>query len=60
MNRLRIFLIVAVVFVANTSFFIANNSKSAYYIVIDKSDYELNVYDAQGWLVAFSCSVWQQ
>jgi len=53
MKRIRIFLFIAVVFVANTSFYSATNSKSAYYIVIDKSDYELNVYDAQGWLVAF-------
>lgn len=53
MMRLRFILILAVVLVANTSFYTGNNSKSAYYIVIDKSDYELNVYDAQGWLVAF-------
>ena len=53
MTRLRLILILAVVFVVNASFHRATNSKSAYYIVIDKSDYELNVYDAQGWLVAF-------
>lgn len=53
MIRFRLFLIIAVVFVINVSFFPANNSKSAYYIVIDKSAYELNVYDAQGWLVTF-------
>lgn len=52
MIRLPIFLILIIVFVTNTSFF-SNNSKSAYYIVIDKSDYELNVYDAQGWLIAY-------
>jgi murein L,D-transpeptidase YafK len=28
-------------------------SKGAFYIVIDKSDYELNVYDDEGWLVAY-------
>lgn len=52
MFRLRLFIIVVIVFVANASFY-TGYSKSTYYIVIDKSDYELNVYDAQGWLVAF-------
>ncbi|MEJ7676632.1 MAG: L,D-transpeptidase [Segetibacter sp.] len=52
MIRLRLLLILVVVFVANASFYTAN-SKSAYYIVIDKSDYELNVFDAQGWLIAY-------
>lgn len=28
-------------------------SKEAYYIVIDKSDYELTVYNADGWLVVY-------
>ena len=51
-TRIRLFLILTIAFIANTSFF-SFHSKSAYYIVIDKSDYELNVYDAQGWLVAF-------
>ncbi len=52
MIPLRLFLILALVFVANASFY-SPDSKSAYYIVVDKSDYELNVYDAQGWLVAY-------
>lgn len=52
MMRICLFLILALVFVADTSFY-TSYSKSAYYIVIDKSDYELNVYDAQGWLVAY-------
>lgn len=52
MIRFRLLSILIIVFVANVSFFTAN-SKTAYYIVIDKSDYELNVYDAQGWLVAY-------
>jgi murein L,D-transpeptidase YafK len=52
MIRPRLFLILIIAFVANTSFF-SSNSKTAYYIVIDKSNYELNVYDAQGWLVAY-------
>jgi murein L,D-transpeptidase YafK len=53
MINLRLFLILSLAFIANTSFFTAIKSKSAYYIVIDKSDYELNVYDAEGWLVAY-------
>ncbi len=52
MMHLRFFLILGLAFIVNTSFYTAK-SKSAYYIVIDKSDYELNVYDAQGWLVAY-------
>lgn len=52
MAHLRFFLILGLAFIVNTSFYTVK-SKSAYYIVIDKSDYELNVYDAQGWLVAY-------
>ncbi len=52
MTRLRLFFILIVVFVADTSFY-NFKSKSAYYIVIDKSSYELNVYDAEGWLIAY-------
>ena len=52
MMHLRLLSVLGLVFIANTSFFTAK-SKSAYYIVIDKSDYELNVYDAEGWLVAY-------
>ena len=39
--------------VLNTSFYHRNYSKTAYYIIIDKSDYELNVYDSEGWLIAY-------
>lgn len=53
MKHFRLLIILSLVFVANTSFFIKAKSKTAYYIVIDKSDYELNVYDTQGWLVAY-------
>jgi murein L,D-transpeptidase YafK len=53
MNRTLLLLTLAVVFLVNTSFYEAIYSKSAYYIIIDKSDYELNVYDAQGWLITF-------
>lgn len=51
--RFRHFLILGLVFIADTAFFNTSKSKSAYYIIIDKSDYELNVYDAKGWLVAY-------
>jgi murein L,D-transpeptidase YafK len=53
MKRLLPIPFLAVIFIANTSFYSAIYSKSAYYIVIDKSDYELSVYDAEGWLVTF-------
>lgn len=39
-------------FIVNTSFY-SVVSKGAYYIVIDKSDYELSVYDAEGWLITY-------
>src|SRR6478735_1592233 len=50
-NALRI--AAATVFLlANTSF--RNTySKGTMYVVIDKSDYELNVYDEDGWLMAY-------
>ncbi len=51
MNRVVVLLLVALVFVVNTSFY--GNSKGGYYVVIDKSDYELNVYDAEGWLSTY-------
>ena len=54
MKALGTTLILAVIFIANTSFFPnAAYSKSSYYIIIDKSDYELSVYDAAGWLVTY-------
>ncbi len=53
MNRIVLLICLAIIFVANTSFYSAIYSKSSYYIVIDKSDYELNVYDAEGWLVTY-------
>lgn len=52
MRHLRLFLILGLAFIVSTSFY-TKKSKSAYYIVIDKSDYELNVYDSQGWLIAY-------
>jgi murein L,D-transpeptidase YafK len=55
MKRIGILLTLAVVFLANTSFYhtSSSNSRGTYYIVIDKSDYELNVYDAAGWLITY-------
>ena len=54
MKRTLLLLSLAVVFFTNTSFYETIYSKSAYYIIIDKSDYELSVYDAAGWLVTFT------
>jgi len=53
MRRTLFLFSLAIISIANTSFYSAIYSKSAYYIVIDKSDYELSVYDAEGWLVTF-------
>ncbi len=53
MKRIGLLPILSLIFFANTSFNKSVYSKSSYYIVIDKSDYELNVYDAAGWLIAY-------
>lgn len=53
MKRFCLLVILGLVVIVNTSFYRAVYSKSAYYIIIDKSDYELNVYDAEGWLITF-------
>lgn len=53
MKRTEILFILTLVYITNISFFGATYSKSAYYVIIDKSDYELQVYDAEGWLVTF-------
>jgi murein L,D-transpeptidase YafK len=39
--------------ILNTSFYYSTHSKSAYVVVIDKSDYELSVFDSEGWLVTY-------
>lgn len=52
-KRLTLIATLSVVFLSNTSFNKSVYSKSAYYIVIDKSDYELHVFDAEGWLITF-------
>lgn len=53
MKNFRLIVILVFIFGFNTSFFHAASSKSAYYVVIDKSDYELSVYDAEGWLITY-------
>ena len=51
MKRIRTVLFLSIIFIAHTSF--NSISKGSYYVVIDKSDYELNVYDAEGWLSTY-------
>ncbi len=45
--------ILAIIFVVTTSFNNNSNSKGSFYIVVDKSDYEMHVYDAEGWLITY-------
>ncbi|MDB5193088.1 MAG: L,D-transpeptidase [Segetibacter sp.] len=53
MKRIGIPLVLALIFFTNTSFYTAIYSKSTFSIVIDKSDYALFVYDAEGWLITY-------
>lgn len=53
MNRLLGLLILTLVFIANTSFYTALYSKSNYYIVVNKTNLELKVYDNEGWLITY-------
>lgn len=41
------------VFICNTSFYEGHKTKGNYLIVISKHNYELNVYDDDGWLVTY-------
>src|SRR4051794_12227804 len=52
MKRTLNLILLGVVFVGISSFY-SSNSKGAYYIVVDKSDYELSVYDGEGWLITY-------
>jgi murein L,D-transpeptidase YafK len=52
MNRVIALFSLLFLFLVNTSFF-SYNSKGSYYIVVDKSDYEMHVYDAEGWLITY-------
>lgn len=53
MNRTLSLFFVALVFISTTSFFNGYFSKGSYAIVVDKSDYELHVYDDEGWLITY-------
>ena len=53
MHRFFAVSFLAIIFLGATSFHPDLYSKSAYSIVIDKSDYELRVYDAEGWLATY-------
>ena len=53
MNRIGTLIFLLLIFLTNISFFGASYSKSSYYVIIDKSDYELQVYDAEGWLITY-------
>ncbi len=53
MKNSRVFFLLSIVFFTNTSFNRYSYSKSAYRIVVDKSDYELKVYDVEGWLITY-------
>lgn len=47
-------LALSLIFFCNTSFrHRAVSGTGGYYIIIDKSDYELHVYDREGWLVSY-------
>ncbi len=51
--RIAVISILTIIFVINTSFHDDVYSKSAYYVVIDKSDYEMKVFDSEGWLITY-------
>jgi murein L,D-transpeptidase YafK len=53
MTNRRGLAVLFLLFFACTSFFHRSYTAGGYYIIIDKSDYELNVYDKDGWLVAY-------
>ncbi len=52
MKYIKLLGIVAVIFVTNTSYR-TPSTQPTFRIVIDKSDYELSVYDDQGFLIAY-------
>jgi murein L,D-transpeptidase YafK len=53
MKKLSGIVISILLFITFTSFHLKNSSPSSYYIVIDKSKYELSVVDSEGWLVTY-------
>ncbi len=53
MKQLRVIAGLAMLFTVITSFDFKDLSQPTYYIVVDKSKFELSVYDADGWLVTY-------
>ncbi len=54
MKSARNYLFLLLVLLATTSFKNFGNGKDDYYVIVDKSDYELKVYDAHNnWLVTY-------
>ena len=53
MNRTLNLLMLATVFLGTTSFYTALYSKSNYYMVVNKTNLELKVYDNEGWLITY-------
>lgn len=51
--RIRIFIIAIVSLIINSSFILPEKIIDEYVIVINKSKYELSVYDHLGWLVTY-------
>ena len=53
MKNLSVVVLLLFFFVCNTSFRARRSVNTTYAIVIDKSDFELSVFDNQGWLVTY-------
>lgn len=53
MRRLQQATLVMIVFVTSTSFYTKKYTKATRYLVCDKSDYSLTVFDEDGWLVKY-------
>jgi murein L,D-transpeptidase YafK len=53
MKKLALPAAICVIFFLCTSFHSTSIYNSSYYIVIDKSRYELSVFDSKGWLVTY-------
>src|SRR5215471_6961233 len=53
MKKLQGVLYCILLFIVFTSFDGKDFSNTAYYIIIDKSKYELSVFDAKGWLATY-------
>ena len=53
MQRFGTTIIIFFLFVISTSFYANSNSKHNFYLVIDKSEYELIVYKDDDWIIAY-------